>query len=156
MTWKIIDECKYGIHDISKTNLDTKTNLPRFNMPFELGLFLRARNFGPRDQNKKRCIFLDKDQYRYQKFISDIAGQDIHSRGSDQTSLMGEIAKWLRDQIHDQRVPGGVKISTGFQEFSKALPKLCAAIDFTTRELTFRDFVRLSAQWIASPQPGGD
>ena len=27
---KIIDECKYGIHDISKADLDKTTNLARF------------------------------------------------------------------------------------------------------------------------------
>src|SRR6478735_8279162 len=43
---KIIEDCKYGIHDISKADLDAATKLARFNMPFELGLFLGAKNFG--------------------------------------------------------------------------------------------------------------
>ena len=41
----IIDQCKLGIHDISRTEL-SEQNLPRFNMPLELGLFLGARRFG--------------------------------------------------------------------------------------------------------------
>lgn len=40
----IIKECKIGIHDISRTELDDHSNLPRFNMPLELGLFLGAKN----------------------------------------------------------------------------------------------------------------
>ena len=32
----IIDECKYGIHDLSRTELSHNSGLPRFNMPFEL------------------------------------------------------------------------------------------------------------------------
>jgi hypothetical protein len=45
---KIIGECRYGIHDISKTEPDADSGLPRFNMPFELGLFIAAKRFGGR------------------------------------------------------------------------------------------------------------
>src|SRR5689334_14189639 len=38
---RIIEECRYGIHDISRIELST-SGLPRFNMPFELGLFYGA------------------------------------------------------------------------------------------------------------------
>ena len=41
----IIDECKFGIHDISRTALSRNTKLPRFNMPLDLGLFLGAKQF---------------------------------------------------------------------------------------------------------------
>ncbi|UCH97716.1 MAG: hypothetical protein JSV88_12935 [Candidatus Aminicenantes bacterium] len=53
---KIISECKYGIHDISRTDLDKNTNLPRFNMPLELGMFLGAKRFGDDEQRKKVCL----------------------------------------------------------------------------------------------------
>ena len=36
---KIVEECRYGIHDVSRTELDRRNRLPRFNMPLELGLF---------------------------------------------------------------------------------------------------------------------
>ncbi len=36
----IINECRYGIHNISRTKTDGAPPLPRFNMPLELGLFL--------------------------------------------------------------------------------------------------------------------
>ena len=39
---EIIADCKYGIHDISRTQLGTN-KLPRFNMPFELGIDLGFR-----------------------------------------------------------------------------------------------------------------
>ena len=39
---KIISECRYGVHDISRTEVDGNPPLPRFNMPLELGLFLGA------------------------------------------------------------------------------------------------------------------
>lgn len=43
---KIIAESRLGIHDISFTDIDQKTRLPRFNMPFETGIFFAAKRFG--------------------------------------------------------------------------------------------------------------
>lgn len=42
----IIASCGLGIHDISRTELDSTWKLPRFNMPLELGLFLGAKRYG--------------------------------------------------------------------------------------------------------------
>jgi len=50
---RIIKDCAYGIHDISKTELDPASNLPRFNMPFELGLFLGPPNSAARRSGRK-------------------------------------------------------------------------------------------------------
>lgn len=40
----IIQECNYGVHDISAVKLDGKHKLPRFNMPLELGLSFSVAN----------------------------------------------------------------------------------------------------------------
>jgi hypothetical protein len=78
---KMIAECRFGIHDISRTEPDPGTGLPRFNMPLELGMFLGAKRYGRAEQKRKSCLILDADRYRFQKFISDIAGQDIAAHG---------------------------------------------------------------------------
>jgi len=83
----IIGSCRLGIHDISRTDLDTATQLPRFNMPLELGLFLGAKRFGSGKHRLKTCLILDVDRYRYQKFISDIAGQDIAAHSGKPETL---------------------------------------------------------------------
>ena len=69
--FKIIAECKYGVHDISRTEVTSASGLPRFNMPLELGMFLAAKRFGVGRQRKKVCLILDSMPYRYQQFISD-------------------------------------------------------------------------------------
>jgi len=75
--FKIIADCKFGVHDISRTEVTSTSGLPRFNMPLELGMFLAAKRFGVGRQKNKVCLILDSAPYRYQQFISDIAGQDI-------------------------------------------------------------------------------
>jgi len=72
---RIIRESRYGIHDISRVQLDSRNRLPRFNMPLELGLFLGAQEFGAREQRTKRSLILDRDRYRYQRFCSTSRGR---------------------------------------------------------------------------------
>lgn len=78
---QIIAECRFGVHDISRTKPDPETQLPRFNMPLELGLFLGAKRYGDTHQQTKSCKILDTERFRFQKFCSDIAGQDISAYG---------------------------------------------------------------------------
>jgi hypothetical protein len=146
----IIKECRYGIHDISRTELDESSKLPRFNMPLELGIFIAAKRFGARAHKVKRCIVLDRQKYRYQKFISDIAGQDIHSHETKLTILIEILATWLRNQSRDRKVPGGRIIASEFGSFRKKLPRICAARGLQPDELTFGDYAELVAEYLTA------
>ena len=110
----IIDESGFGIHDISRTETNGRPPLPRFNMPLELGLFLGAGRFGSKP---KSCIIFDIEPYRYQKFISDLAGQDIHEHKGNVDIVILEVATWLRQQSRDERVPGGKAIAAEYKAF---------------------------------------
>ena len=81
--YSLIEVCRFGIHDLSRTELDDINQLPRFNMPLELGLFLGAKRYGNNEQKAKRVLILDVEQHRYQRFISDLAGMDIHGHAGD-------------------------------------------------------------------------
>ena len=85
--YEIIADCRYGIHDISRIELDEPSGFPRFNMPLELGVFLGAKKFGSEEQKGKKCLILDKEPYRYQHFMSDIAGQDIQDHSNTQEEI---------------------------------------------------------------------
>jgi hypothetical protein len=149
---KIIAGCRLAVHDISKTELDQKSKLPRFNMPLELGLFLAAKKFGNSLQRKKRCIILDRKPYRYQKFISDISGQDIHSHDGKISKLIEEIASWLRHELPRYHVPGGVAIAVEFRAFCRALPRICDVSGLKPEELTFKDYQKMAENWIVAEQ----
>lgn len=60
----LIAECKYSIHDISRVDLDPLNNLPRFNMPLELGLDLGCKRYGTSYHQEKVFLVLDTEQYR--------------------------------------------------------------------------------------------
>jgi hypothetical protein len=146
---EIIAECRLGLHDISKTEPDRKSKLPRFNMPLELGIFLAAKKFGGPKQNRKRCIIFDREQYRYQAFISDIAGQDIHSHSGKVQELISKLASWLRAESKDPLVPGGKIIAEEFNVFMLNLPKVCRDRKLSMDEMTYADFLTLTTEWVA-------
>lgn len=145
---RIIDECRYGVHDISRTEAEGAPPLPRFNMPLELGMFLGVRLLGRRAQRSKRCIIFDTEPYRYQRFISDIAGQDIHAHGGQISSLIRELAAWLRDQSKDSKVPGGHTIAAEFADFMRQLPAICHERKLQPAELTFGDYTAIVVQYL--------
>lgn len=145
---RIISACRLGVHDISKTEPDSVSGLPRFNMPLELGMFLGAKRFGPKAQKEKKCIIFDRERHRYQKFISDIAGQDIHHHDGKPEKLIGELASWLRGETADKKIPGGKAIAVEFGRFSRDIPAICATRHLDPAELTFQDFVGLATKWI--------
>ena len=145
---RIIRECSLGIHDISNTELNGDPPLPRFNMPFELGLFLGATKFGGSDLRRKYTLILDRDDFRYQAFLSDIAGQDVHAHGGNVTTLISTVATWLRDHGGPFEVPGGITIASEFTDFSSTLPALASSHKLQDAEITFRDYWALAQAWI--------
>jgi hypothetical protein len=147
---RIIGECRYGIHDISRVQLDEASGLPRFNMPLELGLFLGAQEYGSRAQKRKRSLVLDAEPYRYQTFCSDIAGQDIRSHGNDPARAVVAVRAMLATALDgDVRVPGPAVIAGRYTEFRRELPLLCAALYIHQPELQFVEFRSLAATWLS-------
>jgi hypothetical protein len=145
---RIISECRYGIHDISRTELDKETNLPRFNMPFELGMFLGAKRFGCDEQKKKICLILDKEPYRYQSFISDISGQDIQSHKNEIPGVIRVVREWLNNTSMGVVLPGGKKILERYRKFTSKLPVLCKKVGLTIDEIIFNDFTSIIYEWL--------
>lgn len=143
----LINKCKFGIHDISRTELDPANALPRFNMPLELGLFLGAKAFGTGRNKLKICLVLDTESYRYQKFCSDIAGQDPAAHGGDPATAIVVVRNWLRSHT-GASIPGGTKIVERYSEFRSALPLMCTSAAIEPQSLTFPDYSALVEEWL--------
>ena len=148
--YNIIAACRYGIHDISRTELDETSGLPRFNMPLELGIFLGAKRFGINKQKKKNCLILDKEKYRYQQFISDIAGQDVPVHNNDPEEIVTVVRNWLLDASERKTIPSGSKIWGRYQEFMEDLPQLAQAFQLEVEELIFNDYTFILVEWLTT------
>jgi hypothetical protein len=145
----IIAACRFGIHDISRTEPDAVTNLPRFNMPLELGMFLGAKRYGRAEQKQKSCLILDVERYRFQKFISDIAGQDIAAHGGEPSRAIRAVRDWLSNATPKSiRIPGGAMIARRYDLFRMDLPAMCERLQLSVDELTFNNYVVQVEEWL--------
>lgn len=146
----IVRECNLGIHDICRTELDEVSRLPRFNMPFELGLLLGAKNFGVTSQRKKRCLILDVEPFRYQKFLSDISGQDIGNYDGDREKYICKIRDWLNNNIAStgRHLPGAKQIAKRLAAFEQVLPSFCEKKGLELEHLSCADFNAIVTSWL--------
>jgi hypothetical protein len=144
----IMADCKYGIHDISRTQLG-KNRLPRFNMPFELGIDVGYRHSGNRKYRSKAHLILDTKRYRYQKFISDLAGRDLFAHHNKPAEVVRIIRAWLRTESGIHNMPSGTVIYRAYKSFKRKLPKICAHSNLDMDEITFADYSYIIADYLS-------
>lgn len=144
---RLIRISRCSIHDLSRTELDTATALPRFNMPLELGIDLGCKAFSSAHRNKSLLIF-DSEQYRFHKYLSDIGGQDVHQHSNDPRMAVARVRDWLRAESGNGDVPGGAAIYNRYLSFRSELPRICAKLHLDVHDLAFADFAFIVADWL--------
>lgn len=142
----LIESCKYSIHDISRTEVDRDHGLPRFNVPFELGLDLGCRRYGRPPHEEKMTLIFDLDPHRYRTFISDIAGLDVQGHNRDVATAIAVVRNWLKQS--PANAPSGATISARYQAFQLTLPKMCDELKWEVDNLSFTDYSWAAYDWI--------
>jgi hypothetical protein len=138
---RLIEACRYGIHDISKTDLDSSSGMPRFNMPFELGLFWGAKRYGPKVHKEKVAIVFEKEKYSYQKFLSDINGVDVKAHNNNPEICVKAVRNWLFTNSKRKTIPPPASLLKYWNEFmNNKLPAILAESQMQLHELTFNDY----------------
>lgn len=148
---ELVKQCRMGIHDLSRSTPGRSNQLPRLNMPFELGLFLGAREFGGSPHRNKTCIVLDSYPRRYRKVISDLAGHDVVSHNNRISRLINVLRDWLAAApgIDGIRIlPGGKQICDLYMEFQEKLRKMCCHAKIQRTKLTYRDYIHFVKEWL--------
>jgi hypothetical protein len=142
---------RLSIHDISRMGPLRPGDLPRFNMPFELGLDLGCRFFGEPPFRTKKCLILESDRDRYRHALSDISGNDIRAHKGEAQILMGEVRNWLRVTT-GKNLPSGSRLWGRSVQFTGDLQISLAEVGFTQSEiqaLEIAELVEYTVRWIA-------
>ncbi|MDB5432251.1 MAG: hypothetical protein JWP35_3367 [Caulobacter sp.] len=150
--YEIIEGCRYGIHDLSRTDLDPEHGLPRFNMPLELGIFLGAKRFGGDSHRQKRCLVLDIDRRRYQKFISDLAGVDIHGHDADIHLAVETTRNWLATASR-RKITGPQRILEAYDRFTADKPAIADTLGFNPSRIPYVDLEGMITNWLVAVRP---
>jgi len=141
---------KYSIHDLTRSTGEGGDNLARFNMPLELGIDLGCQAFHPDCKDKSLLIF-DSERYRFQKFVSDLSGQDIHQHGNSPKVAVTRVRDWLRTESGRADLPGGAAIYSRYERFRVELPAICSELRLDVTDLAFVDFSYAIARWLKTP-----
>lgn len=149
---RLIKESEYSLHDLSAVGLDVDTGLPRFNMPFELGIAVGLKK-ATRSYASHSLLVLEDEKYTYQKCLSDIAGQDLQAHGNDAARLIPIVRNWLRTESRRADMPGGAKICAEFKRFQSRLPDICADADLDREALPFVDLLSMARTWLREAEP---
>lgn len=144
---ELIAASRFSIHDLSRTDLDPVNALPRFNMPLELGIDLGCKAYRASRADKSLLIF-DSEQYRFQKFISDLSGQDFHQHSNDPRVAVARIRNWLRSESGRSDIPGGAATYSLYETFRIELPSICERLKLDMSDLTFADFSSAVSHWL--------
>ena len=143
----LIERCRYGIHDISRTELNAH-GLPRFNMPFELGIFYGAKRFGDKQQKKKNVLVFEKTKFSYQNFISDLSGVDLKAHNNNTETILHSIRNWLRTSSRRSTIPGHTQLTGDFKKFQKELPGILNSLSLEKENLTFNDLCLIVEEFL--------
>jgi len=148
----IIKSCKYGIHDLSRSKAMDVGELPRLNMPYELGLDIGALEYGSARLKTKKILILDTERYHYQKVISDIAGQDIENHNNDPKTLITKVRNWFSTNFPNKTIVGQSEIWIAYNQFiddlnTSLLPKYSKG---EIEEMPIGDFMKFSIDWVES------
>jgi hypothetical protein len=111
-------------------------------MPFELGLAMGIRAAG-RKHSKHRVLILERQKYSYQKFLSDIAGQDLQAHGGDVEGMILRVRNWLRTEA-----------DRDLQRFRATLPLSCESAGIAPGDLPFPELLAMQMQFLRTECDG--
>ena len=149
---KLIAECRYSVHDLSRLRAEQAGDFSRMNIPFELGIEHGCRIFGSTALRSKRCLVLEREQHEYQKAISDLSGIDIKRHDNEPAQVVRAVRDWFVETVGLRRVHSATRIWHRFADFASDFYDARVADGFTDEDLTmmpvpeYIDFIR---GWVA-------
>ena len=137
---RLIRESPRSIHDLSRIELGDN-ELPRFNMPFELGLALGAKRFGGRARGKDRIKIMVAEPYRLPAYLSDLGGNDPDAHRADPPQIIRIVRNFRHRAPNGNILPGPARLGEEFIRFKSELPVAARRIGFNAEEIGgFRDY----------------
>lgn len=144
---KLVENSRYGIHDISRTELNSQ-GFPRFNMPFELGLFFGAKRFGTKQQRSKNALIFERTKFSYQNYMSDLSGIDTKEHNNDTSKIIKSIRDWLKVASKRATITGHLTIIKDFKNFRTQLPIILSTLGLEMANLTYNDLCLVIEEYL--------
>ncbi len=148
---EMMETSKYSIHDLSRMEPLENKKLPRFNMPFECGIDFGIKLSNPQKFQDKKFLILEKEQYRYQKVISDISGNDIKAHKNNPEKIIKVVRDWFKPI--NNNIPRHKEMWLAYNEFEFDYENILKEEGYNPKdiyELTFSDVIEYMTNWITA------
>ena len=113
-----------------------------------MGIFLGAKHFGDGDHKSKRCLLFDVEQYRFQKFISDLAGMDIEAHAGNPRRMASKTRDWLATVSRRKTISSTAVMLKSYDLFVEGPPEMAASLGFDAESLAYPDYERFVVAWV--------
>lgn len=140
-----------SVHDLSRIELG-KNELPRFNMPFELGMAIGAKRFGGPRHRSDRIKIVVAQPYKLPAYLSDLGGNDPDAHNGNPAELIRIVRNFLDISPTGGPLAGPAKMVDTFEAFKAALPELAKRIEHQPQEIggfkSYRPFLWCVAEFL--------
>jgi hypothetical protein len=130
----LIGESPRSVHDLSRIELGAN-ELPRFNMPFELGLAMGAKRFGDGSQRRDRIKIMVEEPYRLPAYLSDLGGNDPTAHHAESSAVIRIVRNFLHRAPTGGLLAGPAKLARDFARFKAEVPEIAQRIGFDPNEI---------------------
>ncbi|NJM55633.1 MAG: hypothetical protein HC841_06730 [Verrucomicrobiae bacterium] len=131
---RLIRESGHSIHDLSRTEVQTG-ELPRFNMPFELGMAVGLRRFGTGSFKKHTIKIMVAEPYKLPAYLSDLGGNDPSAHHNNPENVIGIVCTYLHTAPNGVILEGPKRYSAAYRDFKSKLPIIVRGVGFEPEEV---------------------
>jgi hypothetical protein len=135
--------CDYSVHDLSRVQLDpAKLRVPRFNMPFALGLY--CGRCQPAERPETKLVCLRGGGERVDKSLSDLKGTDPKIHGATVRGVLSGLCNDFKRPGRQPSVPQMMQIYRELRKNQAAILKE-AGSDTPYTKRVFTDFCMVAS-----------
>lgn len=148
---RLIEKSPRSIHDLSRVELNDDS-LPRFNMPFELGLYIGSKQFGGPKHRNKTALIMVREPYSMPSYLSDLGGNDPRAHHNRLEEVIRLVRGYLSVRPGGAPLPGAGTLAERLQDFKMEVPQIAASLKIKASELDifqeYRDYVYVLAAFL--------
>jgi hypothetical protein len=151
----LIEESRYGIHDLSRIKAEKVDEYFRLNMPFELGLDVGCCLYKGGKWAEKKCLILEAEKYRYQVAISDLSNSDIAAHKNDPEEVVALVRNWLNGEAN-LSTHGPAKIWNAFNDFMADNYDRLITNGYSSKDierLPVNELIKAMRNWVEARSP---
>jgi hypothetical protein len=131
---KLERSCDYSVHDLSRVQLDpAKPRVPRFNMPFELGLCVADANRW--EGQRQNWFVFEAVANRVDKSLSDLKGTDPRIHGATVRGVLSGLGNVFKRPGRQPSIPQMMQIYRALRKNQAAILKKAGTDTLYTRRV---------------------